>query len=349
MKLTAAMMVKNEAENLPRCLGSIRELCDEIVVVDTGSTDASVEICERFGATIKHSPWQDNFSLHRNESIEMATGDWILIIDADEEMKTKVESDKLKKHLESLKPDVHGLAFLVRDIDRKGMQMAQYMSIRLLKNNCNINYTDRVHNRLRVPGGVAGIIDLVIHHYGYDLPEEQMRAKLTRTTNLLKLRLEDNPEDVLAHFYIANQYYRWEDYDKTIWHGEKCIELCSDISVESFRGTGEYSFLGSIFHTVAWAYIRRGNTLDDLVKAVHFVFKGMAIVPESIDLHYDMAHFGSMLTSMGNKWTKDYGENYVQLHEAITKQPYRVGTLNILTFNDIIKDRVENWLNEKVA
>lgn len=80
------MMVKNEEEMLPRCLNSIKHLIDELIVVDTGSTDKTIEIAESFGAKIYHHPWENNFSKHRNQSLGYATGDWIIQIDADEEL-----------------------------------------------------------------------------------------------------------------------------------------------------------------------------------------------------------------------------------------------------------------------
>ncbi len=84
MKLTACMIVKNEARCLSRCLASLQGHVDEIVVVDTGSTDATVEIATSFGAQVYHFEWVNNFALARNFAIDHCTGDWLFIIDADE-------------------------------------------------------------------------------------------------------------------------------------------------------------------------------------------------------------------------------------------------------------------------
>ena len=80
------MMVKNEEKLLPGCLESIKDHVDEIVIVDTGSTDHTVSIAESFGANVYHHPWENHFSKHRNQSMSYAKGDWIFIIDADEEL-----------------------------------------------------------------------------------------------------------------------------------------------------------------------------------------------------------------------------------------------------------------------
>ena len=80
------MIVKNEEKFLSQSLNSIKDHVDELIIVDTGSTDRTVEIAEGFGAKVYHHPWENDFSKHRNQSISYASGDWILIIDADEEL-----------------------------------------------------------------------------------------------------------------------------------------------------------------------------------------------------------------------------------------------------------------------
>ena len=84
--ISACMIVKNEEKLLPTCLKSIKDYVDEIVIVDTGSTDQTVSIAESFGARVYHHPWENNFSKHRNQSFSYAKGDWIFYIDADEEL-----------------------------------------------------------------------------------------------------------------------------------------------------------------------------------------------------------------------------------------------------------------------
>ena len=84
--LSACLIVKNEEEYLDRCLTSLKGLVDEIVLVDTGSEDRTVEIAESHGAIIYHEEWQDDFSLHRNQSLDRANGVWAFVCDADEEL-----------------------------------------------------------------------------------------------------------------------------------------------------------------------------------------------------------------------------------------------------------------------
>ncbi|MFM7370726.1 MAG: glycosyltransferase family 2 protein, partial [Sphaerospermopsis kisseleviana] len=84
MKLSLCMIVKNEEAALPRCLESVQSLVDEIVVLDTGSTDKTPEIAQQFGAKLHYFQWCNDFSAARNEALKYVTGDWVLVLDADE-------------------------------------------------------------------------------------------------------------------------------------------------------------------------------------------------------------------------------------------------------------------------
>ena len=87
MKLSVCMIVRDEEKYLKQCLDSINSIADEIIIIDTGSKDNSIQIAESFPKVkLYHHPWEDNFSLHRNQSISYATGDWLLFIDADEKL-----------------------------------------------------------------------------------------------------------------------------------------------------------------------------------------------------------------------------------------------------------------------
>ncbi|MFM7477225.1 MAG: glycosyltransferase family 2 protein, partial [Microcystis aeruginosa] len=85
-KLSLCMIVKNEAENLRRCLDSVKGVVDEMIVMDTGSTDDTIAIAKSYGAIVPSYDWRGNFSDARNEALKYVTGDWILVLDADEEL-----------------------------------------------------------------------------------------------------------------------------------------------------------------------------------------------------------------------------------------------------------------------
>ncbi|MFB5685249.1 glycosyltransferase family 2 protein, partial [Paenibacillus terreus] len=93
--ISLCMIVRNEEKYLPKCLSSVQRIVDEIIIVDTGSTDDTVAIAKSFGAKVIQMPWQNSFADARNRGFDEATGDWILWLDADEEMDVN-EAEKLK-------------------------------------------------------------------------------------------------------------------------------------------------------------------------------------------------------------------------------------------------------------
>ena len=92
--LGVSMIVRNESANIRDCLESVKD-ADEIVIVDTGSEDDTVEICKQYTDKVYHDPWRDDFSYSRNISLDYCTADYVLIIDADERLVTPIK--KLKQ------------------------------------------------------------------------------------------------------------------------------------------------------------------------------------------------------------------------------------------------------------
>ena len=91
VRIGAALIVRDAAGLLPRCLDSLQGVVDEIVCVDTGSVDETPAIAAGYGAHVLHSPWRDDFSFHRNESLEASTCDWVVVIDGDEWLSNPAE------------------------------------------------------------------------------------------------------------------------------------------------------------------------------------------------------------------------------------------------------------------
>ena len=96
MLLSLCMIVKNEENTLGRCLESVKDIVDEIIIVDTGSTDNTIKIAEKYGAEIFFYKWDNSFANARNYSLSKASKDWILIMDADDELKGE-DKDKVIK------------------------------------------------------------------------------------------------------------------------------------------------------------------------------------------------------------------------------------------------------------
>ncbi len=208
--ISACMIVKNEEELLPRCLKSICDVVDEIILVDTGSEDKTIEIAEQFGCKIYHYPWQGDFSSARNESMKYATKDWILIIDADEELPAE-EVPQIRVITNQQEFDVISISVINKSLETDNVT-SFLPSIRLIKRNLGLQYYGIVHNRLDIPDTITPLrSEVKLYHYGYDISRDKLDKKLERTRKLLKNQLKDNPDDVYANFNMAQLLRGYEN------------------------------------------------------------------------------------------------------------------------------------------
>lgn len=239
IRLTACMMVKNEEEMLPRCLESIRGRVDEIVVVDTGSTDRTVEIARSFGARVYHHPWQNDFSLHRNQSISYASGSWIFIIDADEEYRP---SSCASLREETALAETKGFDTLVLRVEnslQEGKENVCSDSIRVFRRNGRIRYEGIVHNELtgwKNPGASSGRIV----HYGYDRGTASARMKFERTATLLRKQIAENPENAGAHMYLSCSYDSLGQNEEALREALAAVDLVEAQGITNVHFTRAY-------------------------------------------------------------------------------------------------------------
>lgn len=222
-KLTLCMIAKNEAERLPKCLESVQGLVDEIVVVDTGSTDRTVEIAASFGAKTGYFEWCDNWSMARNVSIELATGDWILWLDPDDvlpkEMHGKIR-DAMARGLGKKKA-----YFFV--LDDRGYEPVNCLQLRLFPNVSGVAFSQPVHEQVTPSLANLGITceltDIRVVHTGYTTPEV-VREKQERYHRIMVRWLETHPEDYIVRSHVAQTRYIWGELDEAIVHYRRIID-----------------------------------------------------------------------------------------------------------------------------
>ena len=212
MKLSACMIVKDEERMLPDCLGSIRELVDEIIAVDTGSTDGTVEIAERFGAKVYHHLWEGSFSKHRNQSLGYATGDWVMVIDADERLELKSPVETIRCFLEALPEEVGAVMSPVIDLRENGIDQ-RWSTIRVFRKG-RAFYKYDIHNAIesvREDDGAAACGDIQIFHYGYVSSTEYNQKKIARTWEMLQ-QAWDATKDTRYLYYMAHTAAHRREY-----------------------------------------------------------------------------------------------------------------------------------------
>lgn len=199
VRISACMIVKNEEELLAGCLDSIRDWVHEIILVDTGSTDRTVDIARQYGAKILHQPWTGDFSHHRNYSIEQATGDWIFIIDADE----RVFAEDVPLILRNVNQSEYDILSLnLYNVYRQATRRVTFAnSVRFFRRELNLRYEGIVHNDLVLPRDKAILRTRIrMEHLGYDLEPEKMKRKFERTRDLLQKQLAEDPDNTFALF-----------------------------------------------------------------------------------------------------------------------------------------------------
>jgi hypothetical protein len=213
MSLTACLIARNEEQNLPRALRSLSGVADEIVLTDTGSTDRTPQIAAEFGARVVRFEWCDDFSAARNFAVDQARGDWVLWLDADEELL----SGSIAELCNCLgREDV--LAYYVTrqdlfDVDRLD-HFTQMWQLRLFQRNERLRFRGRCHPEFVPPAHeIAASLGLhvrtstvTIRHYGY--VRERREEKLRRAARLLALELEERP----------GQLYYLIEYGRTLRH-----------------------------------------------------------------------------------------------------------------------------------
>ena len=259
MKLSVCMIVKNEEKTLARCLYSIKDIADEIIFVDTGSTDKTTDIAQEFGAKVFSFIWQDNFSAARNFSLEKATGDWVLVIDADEVLSSGV-GDKLKTVLSQQK-DYKAFRILQRTYsnaplnpnwkkvsktneEAKGFKGYGDVPItRVFVNNPEIRFIGEVHEdvdpslkKLNFP---ITNTDIILHHYEYEKGDDYVNKKQLHYLDLCLEKEKIQPENAKNFNDIGTIYRNYkQDTKKAEEYFKKSIKSDSNF-IKAYNNLAE--------------------------------------------------------------------------------------------------------------
>lgn len=204
--ISLCMIVKNEEHNLGRALESVREVVDQIVIVDTGSTDLTIPIARQHGADIYSMDWRNDFSAARNESILNADCEWILVLDADEEIAPESRRMIRKTLAQS---DAEGIGVVVRNFAPSGnlVRYSDDVQIRFFRNRPEYRYEQAVHNQISPSimraGGKISDLTWIVNHYGY---MNNPRKKTERSLNLIQRELSNDPQNLYLLFKLGEAY-----------------------------------------------------------------------------------------------------------------------------------------------
>jgi len=315
--ISVCLIVKNEEKYIDNCLASVKKIADELIVVDTGSTDRTVEIARKYTDKIYFQPWKDSFSEARNHYLQYARGKWIFQIDADEEL---VQDDipVIRKAIQEHSLD--GVMVQIVSKLRNGRSEAIHSVERIFRNNGVIHYEGRVHNRI-VGMKNAKVYPIRLIHYGYDLKQYQSMQKFERTVSLLKMDLKDDPNNPITYHYLSCSYLDQQIFREALETSLKAIQLSDD------KNDANMIYLWSRYNA-AMCYYRLG----DLKNAEEVALSSVKRFSRHIDAYYILTAVYYDL----QQWSHviDHGRKYLNLVKLLRTSPGDFGNLVTCSLNE---------------
>ncbi|CAM3692549.1 TPR domain-containing glycosyltransferase [Cohnella lubricantis] len=276
MLLSLCMIVKNEEKVLGRCLDSVKGLVDEIIVVDTGSEDRTKDIARQYTRHVYDFEWVNDFAAARNESLRHATGQWILVMDADE-YAAPGQQETLRKKLSGIKPN-QPLGVLVKIMNfhgANGEHIHESSGPRLFTNRQGIRYREPIHEQLTSPKGeityVADSFTLV--HTGYTVQAVAEKNKGQRNMVILQsMESESKLRDPYFCFVLGNEYYNTGDLERTYSYYKKAMEQVDR------SAAGWYDHL---LNNISQTALKTGRFRE----AHQYISEGKQLWPDRVDYH----------------------------------------------------------------
>jgi glycosyltransferase involved in cell wall biosynthesis len=279
--LSICLITRNEEQFLAGCLDSVRPVANEIVLVDTGSIDRTVEIAREHGCRVLHRVWDDDFAAARNAGIAAARGSWILCIDADERLDNPAA---LLPALLAAPAEAGGFFIERHDVvtDPENGQTDVYPIgiLRLFRNHPDIRYEGIVHERpnetvIRAGFQINSLTTLKLTHLVNHLSRERLEAKQRKYLRLLDLELERDPGNSWARYYRG----------KTLWFLRRLEEAEAEFRELVDHGNGSLSLQAS-----AWCMLAALLSENGLRgAAVQCIQESLSLVPDQSLAYYVLA------------------------------------------------------------
>jgi GT2 family glycosyltransferase/tetratricopeptide (TPR) repeat protein len=276
--ISLCMIVRDSGRTLGACLESIRPWVDEMIVVDTGSKDNTIEIARSLGAKVFEFPWCDSFAAARNQSLEHASEQWIFWMDSDDTI-DPAEGRKLRELAQSALAATMAFIMQVHCPPREGDAYSTETvvdHVKLFRNVPAIRFTGRIHEQIlpsiRRLGGHVQWTDAFVRHSGSDISAEGQARKIARDLRLLELELADEPDSTFALF----------NFGMTLLHAGRAAEAVSAFCRSLQLSTPGESHLRKLYALLAAAYAELGRPSAGLKTCL----QGLAICPRDPELTF---------------------------------------------------------------
>lgn len=281
--LSLCMIVKNEEDHLARCLESARNVVDEIIVVDTGSSDRTAEIARSFGARVFHYEWAGDFGAARNFSLEQARGAWILYLDADEALVAD-DTPRLKPLLARADVDGYFLRCINYIGEGAGAGAVVHPQFRLFRNRPQHRFRGAIHEQILSAvvgnGGRVEAAPVRVNHYGYLRKATFDKDKSRRNIGIIESRLAEDPENSFMRFSLGMEYMRLGEFERAIAEYQR--------SFRNLKGIDE-GYSAALIRNIG-ACLLQLKRFEELVRVVD---DAAEVYPDYTDLVFlrGLAHF----------------------------------------------------------
>lgn len=280
VRLSQCMIVKDEEKNIERALSWAKDIAFEQIVVDTGSTDRTVEIAEKMGAKVYHFEWINDFSAAKNYAIEQATGNWIAFLDADEYI-SRQDAKKLFAILKKIRsdPDMREKCLVLNiplvNVDENGNPTSVYDQERVFRNIPQARYKGKIHEMITLGSeSVFRMDDIKVVHTGYSETAYEQTGKAWRNIDMLRLELKERPDDLTLKAYLADAL--------KVSGSQEDIEESDRLYNDVINGEGAYSIhvMGAYKYLIEKFIATPGKLADAEAMNV----KALTDFPDDIDL-----------------------------------------------------------------
>ncbi|NFF81665.1 glycosyltransferase [Clostridium botulinum] len=336
MKLSIAMIVKNEEKYLDRSLSALKKLDGklsyEVIIVDTGSEDSTIEIAKKYTNKIYEHKWENDFAQMRNISINYCKGEWILILDADEVLENTKSIIEFFKKGNDKKFNSATIKFKNIMSENENKYLIGSL-VRLFKNQKGFFYEGKIHEQpVTIPP--TCITNITVLHYGYSRTDYSlMEYKYKRNKQLLIKDLEEKTEikDIIyTHFQLAQTYgMANKDYEATM-SIYKAFEL-----VKKTSNKNKYLY---VYHFLAMKLLAKGN----YEKAIEICEEAIEYSDKHLDFYYILCKAYSSLNKYDefNKYFNKYINLQKKLENGYLLDDISVNNSSFCSKNEIIKDKV---------
>jgi tetratricopeptide (TPR) repeat protein len=214
VQISLCMIVRDEEQDLPRCLASVRGVVDEICILDTGSTDSTVELARAAGARVESFEWCDDFAAARNAALAMTSGDWVLVLDADEALEDPQTRAKLEAFA-AANPDSAGQVTIV---DRQEEGELHSRVSRFFPRRSDLRYAGRFHEQPHFGADPCPprLLPVEVIHYGYRKEALAGKDKVARNRAFLEQLLREDPTDAYYHYQLGRTLLVGEEHQAAL-------------------------------------------------------------------------------------------------------------------------------------